>query len=52
MSKRLLIVFLLLQLVIIALAVFGLFNVAAMVSPIATAAGFVALYKRMEESGL
>jgi len=52
MSKRLLFVFLLLQIAIIALAVLGLFQLAAIVSPLATAAGFVALYKRMEETGL
>lgn len=52
MSKRLLIVFLLLQIVIIVLAVLGLFQLAAIVSPLSTAAGFVALYKRMEETGL
>jgi hypothetical protein len=52
MSKRLLIVFLLLQIVIVCLAVAGQFGLAAAISPIATTAGFVAIYKRIGETGL
>lgn len=50
MSKRLLVLFLLLQIVIVCLVVAGQFGMAAAVSPIATAAGFVALYKRIGET--
>ena len=46
------IVFLLLQIVIVCLAVAGQFGMAAAISPFATTAGFVAIYKRIGETGL